>query len=117
MNKIKFSHNWNNKLNNNIFTTIRKYTEEKYIYYTKALENNFEIIVGYGIKDVRPIRNFKTAILKSVERRYYEDIPYGLLFTDTGMTSREEIKELFRKFGIILGTEVIILTFVRTSEY
>ena len=45
MNQIKFSHNWNNKLSNDIFTTIRRFTDEKFDYYKENLNKKFEVVL------------------------------------------------------------------------
>ena len=119
MNKIKFSHNWNMKLNNNIFTTIRKSTKEKEEYYDNQIGNEFEVVLVRDINDIRPDRTMGTAILIDVEEVRFSEIPLGLLYLDTGLTGFDdinkeyEVKKLFRKFGIEAMTKVLILTFKR----
>lgn len=42
INQIKFSHNWNNKLRQRIFTTIRSWNEGKEAYYDDAIGHDGE---------------------------------------------------------------------------
>ena len=100
--EIKFSRNWNNKLNNTVFTTIRKYTTIKYGYYSEQVGKVFDVVL------------MDTAILKATLvdiSMFYDcaELPYGLLAVDTGITERKEMKPLLEKFGI--DDEVIVLTF------
>ena len=113
MNKIKFSHNWNLKLNNNIFTTIRKSNPEKSQYYYEAMSCDFEVILSRGNKDIRPDKSFGIARLIEVEKRKFKDIPLSLLHLDTGILNIYEIEDLFKKFGIQREDEVLIFTFMR----
>ena len=108
MNKIKFSHNWNNKLNNDIFTTIRKYDNEKYYYYFNQTNKEFEIVLNGNIVG--------KAVLINVEHLDYINIPYCLLRLDTGLKTKESINELFNKFGINNNSEVLVLTFERINK-
>jgi len=103
MNKIKFSHNWNNKLNHNIFTTIRKYTEEKYHYYNDLMGSNFDVLLNN--------EKIKEANLIDIDICDFKTIPNGLLHVDTGMVNNYEIEDLFAKFGISENDRVLILTF------
>jgi hypothetical protein len=107
MNKIKFSHNWNDKLNHSIFTTIRKCTEEKYIYYSDLLGTNFEILLN-NIK-------IGEANLIDIDLYDFKTIPNGLLHTDTGIINNYEIGNLFKKFGITQTDRVLILTFKKNE--
>lgn len=101
MNKIKFSHNWNNKF----FTTIRKWDKEKEIYYRKNRGEEFEVI----------LQNKFTCYVKliGIEVYDYNKIPYGLLTIDTGTV---EYDNIFLKFGIKKSDKVLILTFEKENE-
>jgi len=103
MNQIKFSHNWNNKLNNKIFTTIRKYNSEKEQYYMSLVTEFLEVILEG--------KYIGKAELLYVEKNIYKNIPYGFLYLDTGFTTCSQVDELFDKFGIKPNDEVLILTF------
>jgi len=105
MNKIKFSHNWNNKLNHNIFTTIRKYAEEKYSYYNNLIGKEFEILLNE--------KKIEEANLIDIDICDFKIIPKGLLHVDTGIINNYEIEDLFKMFGINKNDKVLILTFKR----
>ena len=103
MNKIKFCHNWNNKLNHDIFTTIRKYTEEKYLYYNDLIGAKFEIVLNN--------QKIGEANLIDIDICEFQNIPKGLLHIDSGIINNYEIEDLFKKFGINKEDKVLILTF------
>lgn len=104
MKNIRFSHNWNNKLDQTIFTTIRKYDFKKWNYY-KAQENKeFEVWLNG--------RSHCKATLINADFDLLEKLPVGLICSDTGMEP-EEAKKLFKKFGIDKHYNVIVLTFKR----
>lgn len=105
MNQIKFSHNWNNKLNNHVFTTIRKWTKEKYDYYNKLQINDTNLLVTLNKRIIKQVKLF------SVYTEEYGFIPQVLLQLDTGMIDRCKIDSLFKRFGISSHNKVIILTF------
>lgn len=106
--QIQFSHNWNNKLNNNIFTTIRKWDYSKEIYYKDSEEHTFEVMLN-GEKQ----GNAKLII---VEVLFYKDIMPTILRLDTGKRGMGEIFEVFKKFGVSdLGDKVILLTFEKIT--
>ena len=106
MNTIKFSHNWNNKLNNDIFTTIRNHTLEKEKYYRKQIGEIFEV----------ELQEKKTgeARLMKVEVKEYIEIDFNLLMLDTGMTNLRKITKLFLDFGMEdYMSDMLILTFAK----
>lgn len=103
MNIIKFIHNWNCKLSNKVFTTIRKYTYKKEMYYRSVIDAKFEVILN-GNK-------IREAVLVDVEIANINDLPFGLLATDTAITSKKDVFRLFKGFGVEKDTKVIILTF------
>jgi len=90
--KIKFSHNWNNKLQQPIFTTIRRSKKEKIIYYKKNIQQTFDVVLNKKI--------IGKAILRDVLQHQLGNLNYELLILDTGsftpykIVSRFGIKEL-----------------------
>lgn len=79
MNTIKFSKNWNNKLDCDYFTTIRLYTKNKHQYYKEMFD---------GLKEVGILLNGKEkCIAKIVDIKvlFLIDIPSYLIITDTGL--------------------------------
>ena len=102
MNNVKFSHNWNNKLNCNVFTTIRKYTDNKADYYGCNVDGEFAIDLNGVIVG--------TAILVSVRLETLYKIPAEVIMVDSGL-DREKAYDLFEKFGIKFGDDCLILTF------
>ena len=105
MNKqIKFSHNWNGKLDNDIFTTIRRYTPEKYRYYMNSVGDPFDVVLK---------RLFHSnAILEGLfVAEKFSDIHSVILMLDTGMTDMTKIHKLFEAFGIRAKTKSIIPVF------
>lgn len=104
--QIKFTHNWNNKLFNTIFTTIRAYTKEKHEYYQKNLHSDFDVMIEGA--------RFGGARLIGVHIKRFGDIDPSFLRVDTGIEDMEAIKALFKRFGIDApDTQVLILTFAR----
>jgi len=100
--QIKFSRNWNNKLNQEYFTTIRRLTPIKAEYYLDNLHKVFDVILNG--------KKYCEARLLCVESIKLGDIPYGLRAVDTGS---ESPRKVFYKFGIGSETDVIVLTFRR----
>lgn len=107
MNRIKFSHNWNNKLNNEYFTTIRStgYDDKKFDYYSEKVGEVFSVILKG--------KEICKAELIFVEARDIDDICEALLIIDTGT---QNYMDVFRRFGIEGYEDVIILTFRRIKE-
>jgi len=99
-NKIKFSKNWNNKLQCRVFTTIRKFDLKKYTWYQSKINEVFDVEVDGITRFQVRLCSVKFGILKNVE-------PY-LLFLDTG---EDEPFKIFKKFGIGEEDKVIILLF------
>lgn len=102
MNIIKFSKNWNNKLNQTIFTTIRKYNYKKWVYYKSLEDAKFKVFLEGQVA--------RMATLINVEYLSLNEVPKGLICADTGCEFKEALK-IFRKFGIDKHETVIILTF------
>ena len=107
MNNIRFSHNWNNKLSQTIFTTIRKYDYKKWNYYKCQEGSKYNVLLNGELHG--------KAILISVESIEMKDAPVGLLCSDTGMIPKDATK-LFKKFNIDMYSTILILTFKRIAE-
>jgi len=105
MNVIKFSHNWNQKLDHKLFTTIRRWTYQKETYYKSQVGSDYKVYLEN--------QEYTIATLKNVEIFGYGDIPTGLLIIDTGINNLKEVHATFRKFGLTPGTRAMILTFER----
>lgn len=109
MNKIDFAHNWNNKLENFIFTTIRKYTPEKQQYYFDLVGKDLEVHLQ-GVRRANAtligvwVKNFQDLLKEEI-----------LLRLDTGLTDSFDITLLFRKFGIENDEDVLVLLFKKCS--
>lgn len=108
-NKINFSENWNNKLGNNIFSTIRLWTPEKETFYKASLNKNFEVLLNG-----KPIRQVK---LSRIDIKKYIEIPPELLVLDTGLTSFIGIQGLFEQFGLkTIYDKMLILWFKKEGR-
>ena len=104
---IRFSHNWNSKLDGQVFTTIRKYEPDKYDYYLGYRGQIFTVMLD----------NHKVGEAKLVDvfiQDYYE-IPELLLRLDTGMVDMLKVKQLFNNFGIKGDDRCIILLFEKVE--
>ena len=112
MNKIKFNQNWNNKLDNNIFTTIRKNTYTKEIYYEENTNKEFEIILTgkkYG--------ECKLLGFKVVEWYHLINNFEPLLLVDTGLYYQDAIKVFENFYGKIKESQdMIILIFAKVKK-
>ena len=109
MNKIKFSHNWNNKLSNNIFTTIRKHTKAKEEYYREQLGEIFDIYLN-NLMLPSQVR------LVGVEVNGFNKINDNVLMLDTGLRSIIDIEKVFYKFGLnTIQDKMIILLFEKVK--
>ena len=108
MKEIKFSHNWNKKLDNDIFTTIRKHTNPKEIYYRNSIGYEFDII----LKD----RLAGQAKLIGIEVKEFSKINDNVLILDTGLISVVEIEKVFYKFGLnTIHDKMIVLLFQKSK--
>lgn len=101
--QIKFNKNWNNKLGNNIFTTIRKSNLEKDTFYWEGVGKTFDIILKGDM--------FGKAKLKTVDKRKLKECDRYLLRLDVGETSSIIAEKVFEELGIEYNDEVLILTF------
>lgn len=104
---VKFSKNWNNKLDSDIFTTIRKDDKKK---------TKFHYYKQYEGKDVNIWLNgrlYRTVKLLNVELKGFYQLPYGFLCIDTGTDYPFDI---FREFGIDTYSLCVILTFKKSEK-
>ena len=100
---IRFSENWNGKLNKKVFTTIRRSDEKKKDYYINHLEDSFDVVLKG--------KSYCKATLFGVWFGKFEEIPESVLIEDTGL-SLEKSVSLFNRFRCV-GNNVLILTFVK----
>ncbi len=106
VNTIKFSHNWNNKLENSIFTTIRSQSSDKEEYYKGLIGDEFEVLLNGKL--------YCKAVLQCVEGALLGEFTNGLLMSDTGMPIIDAM-ELFAKFGLSPSDPALLLTFERSA--
>lgn len=101
---INFDKNYNNKLDNIMFTTIRKYTEEKRKKYNRDTGCEFNIT----LKD----KQYTVAMLEGIVfiGKLFE-IPQIELVLDTGLLSPNQNVKLFTEFEIKQDDRVIQLLF------
>jgi len=103
--EIKFSHNWNQKLGNKLFSTIRKSNPQKADYYVEHLDEVFEITLkGEKVCQAKLIDIWPVSLT---------DIPLYLLMLDTGYTKEKDIFKLFKSFGVDPEDIVLVLMFER----
>jgi len=109
MNQIKFSHDWNNKLSADIFTTIRRWTPEKEKYYHSSISERFNALLNGNKKS--------ETVLEDVRVIRYCDIDINLLRLDTGIFDSMDIFKVFSKFGLRdIAEKMLILTFVKRDS-
>ncbi|HDZ61144.1 MAG TPA: hypothetical protein ENH46_05550 [Candidatus Pacearchaeota archaeon] len=109
MKSIKFSHNWNGKLDLRVFTTIRGWTSDKEKYYENLVGYDFEVLLKGKLKCI--------VELQKVEVFEFSDIPMGLKMMDTGHI--EDIAgDIFSHFGLVAlpNHKTIILTFLHKGD-
>lgn len=83
METIDFSNNWNNKLDNIYFTTIRLYNQKKY-----TTKNNFNITLQHQF--------IKKAVIVDIRIIYLSEINDFIAGLDTGYTVAE-CKNIFKR--------------------
>ncbi len=104
--QIKFAHNWNNKLECKLFTTIRNWRKDKEEYYKACIGHIFDVMLSNN--------KIGEAVLRGAFVEDIQDIPVLILMLDTGMTSIPDILKLFKKFGV--EEKVIVLLFERKEN-
>jgi hypothetical protein len=105
VNRINYNKNWNNKLDCEYYTTIRKYTDEKYQYYQENLDREFEVFI-----DGKPYTKSK---LFDLHTEKLEDIDSLTVMMDTGVPEvpLDAQRNLFKGFNMDLEDRVILLVF------
>ena len=103
MTTIKFSHNWNKKLNCDLFTTIRKSKG----YWKQHIGELIDVELEGAVCG--------KAELIDVDTMKFRDVSQLVVELDTGMVGADSIW-LFKKFGIIQDTDVDILIFKKVKE-
>ena len=106
--RIDFSHNWNGKLDNEFFTTIRKFMVDKLRYYHGSIGETFGVFLnGEKVCEAR----LEIADLFKLNRsNIYDKI---IVMLDTGLP-HEKAFDLLAKFGC--EHEGILLLFKRLEE-
>lgn len=112
MRNIKFSANWNHKLNNSVFSTIRAVKDNPDYYQSKEGS-----IFNVYLKDTL----LYAARLLKVEVLKFKDIPHYVLMMDTGYNNYEDAVKLFHRFygketADISEKPFYLLLFNRVSE-
>lgn len=108
MKTIKFSRNWNGKLNNRVFSTIRK---DRDGYYQSKEGDIFNVVHNNSV--------IFTARLVSARSMPFKDIPNELLTLDTGRTDFKEAMGIFQTFygaGFNTADKFNILIFERLDK-
>lgn len=109
MDRINFSHNWNNKLNCNIFTTVRNI--DKLSYYEERRGSIFEILLMGRVYSTARLIDVILIDLKD-SNKYIEILTKILLMLDTGL--REcEYEKVFEKFNI--KDKAVLLVFEKIN--
>ena len=100
---IDFDENYNKKLDCQVFTTIRGATQEE--------EEHFMSLFG-KIFDIH-LRGEIYCKAKLVEESVYpfERLPLPFLYLDTGLTVMGDVSRLFKRFGVGMGDNAIVLVF------
>jgi len=108
---IRFSHDWNNKVtgHNELFTTVRGRTPEKWIYYCDRIGKIFDVVLKK--------KKICGAELLVVRGDRLNEIPLPLLIIDTGIDNIADINKLFVKFKIPENGEVMVLVFKKVIWY
>lgn len=99
---INFQENWNKKLDNKIFTTIRKV----------GIPISEQSICEIHLKN----KLYKWATVISCKKVFFHEIPLGILITDTGYSDDQALK-LFQSFGIDINnsSQEVLLYYLESS--
>jgi len=106
--KMRFSHNWNNKLDCAVFSTIRKASAWAVTHYSKYLGHVFDIVLHGDKRSEATLIGMKSSPLR--------DVPDEILWLDTGYPSRQSALDVFRTFGVEEDDEVLQLFFHKVSK-
>lgn len=101
---IEFDENYNNKLDNKLFTTVRKFSIKKQRYYKRKTGSQFDIMLKG--------KKYSTAILSGIAFiGELSEISQIELMLDTGLSGQGQNYELFNKFGVKPNDKIIQLLF------
>jgi len=100
---IKFSNNWNNKLDNFCFTSVRKIKSPNFSYYQGSISKTFDVFLEGKL--------YTQAKLVSVSTYKFSNIPQLLLAIDTGKVNFTENVDIFRKFGLVDRDDMMMVLF------
>jgi hypothetical protein len=104
---VSFSEDWNNKLSNKIFSTIRPASEENISLYSRLLDETVEIRQSSKYVCI--------ARLIGIRMMHLSEVPLEFLMLDTGYETKESAELLFDRLGIKPADEVLILLFKRQN--
>ena len=108
---IKFSKKWNNKLDNDIFTTIRSSwgpMGDKQEYYQNNIGATFNVLLAG--------KKHSQVKLINVSKYNFEDLPETIIMTDTGMNWTDAVHMFRREFDITYASKVLLLCFEKIKE-
>jgi len=116
MGQVKFLKNWNNKLNNNYFLTVRLHTPSKKRYYTNQIINFEKVNVLLGKNEELYCR----AKLVYMDIDLFKNIPEWLSYVDSGLSKTEFynlLEEFYKDKKEWKGkyTKLIILCYMRVD--
>ena len=98
---IKFSKNWNNKLDNLCFTSIMHHDKTKYDYYHKHTSQVFDVFLEG--------KRHRQAKLISIALFKFGNIPQLVLAIDTGKVNYTENVNIFQKFSMVDKDSMMIV--------
>lgn len=96
---IEFSYNWNNKLNNTYFTSIRQENLTKYI-----IGKEFNVILNEEF--------LKKAILVDIKKFQIKDLTNYMACLDTGYSKEESLNIFSRMYKIDASTSEKVFYFL-----
>jgi len=104
--KLSFSHNWNNKLECDIYTTFRGFKEDRYQYRVSNTGKIHDVFLKR--------KHYHQATLRYVTHfEQLAQVDVTLLRLDTGLVEFRDIVELFRRFGIEPEDPVMMLVMIK----
>ena len=110
MKPIKFMENHNNKLDCDIFSTIRRSNPEKMQYYKEGIGKVFEVMLNKELY-------CKARLFQVTPHPSLRCIPNGILMLDVGTNDVKELENVFKKFQITWRqTPVMSLWFQRIKD-
>ncbi len=83
MNQIQFSHNWNNKLECELFTTIRGSTPDKVKWYKSVFGSDFEVVLKGEVHSIARFIDMRLMKLSEVDRT--------VLMSDIGYFEKDKV--------------------------